>query len=155
MHKAVTEDLATTMNQVLERPTNPKPNDVVSDPIVKIRTQAQSVYVPQDSGERITFTSGSVRDTTTGKINYARVADGPMLKRWAEHLTNNEKKYPDVAPGVPNWTLIETDDELARYRASAFRHFVQWFNGETEEDHASSIFFNVNGVEHIKAKRAK
>jgi hypothetical protein len=93
-----------------------------------------------------------VRDVTTGKIDWHRVADGPMLKRWAAHLTKAEAKYADAAPGVPNWTLADGDEELARFRASAFRHFMQWFAGETDEDHAAAVFFNVNGCEYVKAR---
>jgi hypothetical protein len=32
------------------------------------------------------------------------------------------------------------------------RHFLQWFRGETDEDHASAVFFNVNGAEFVKDK---
>jgi len=77
-----------------------------------------------------------------------------MMKRWAEHLTRAETKYPDPRPGVPNFTLVETDEERARYRESAFRHFMAWWYGETDEDHAAAVFFNINGVEIINGKRA-
>lgn len=110
-------------------------------------------FVVKDSGERQQFSSGSVRDVTTGKTDWSRVADGPMLQRWAEHLTRAEPKYPDVAPGVANWTLIETDEEYWRYKKAAFRHFMQWFNDEADEDHASAVYFNINGVELIKDKQ--
>ena len=109
----------------------------------------------KDSGQRITFASGSTRDVTEGKINWAKVVVGPMLRRWAEHLTAGAIKYPDVAPGVGNWTLIESDEELIRYKESTFRHFMQWYNGEIDEDHAAAVYFGINGVEHIKVKRVK
>src|SRR5690606_21266015 len=41
---------------------------------------------------------------------------------------------------------------LDRAKSSAFRHFMQWFNGETDEDHAAAIFFNVQAVEYIKGR---
>lgn len=112
-------------------------------------------YVVKDSGERKQFTSGSLRDTTTGKINWSRVFPGPMLRRWAQHLTTAEAKYPDVSPGVANWTLIESDEEYHRYKESAFRHFMQWYNDDIDEDHAAACYFNINGVELIKEKRRK
>lgn len=116
---------------------------------------ARTAFVIKDSGERKQFASGSLRDVTTGKIDWSNVTHGPMLRRWAVHLTKAKSKYPDAAPGVPNWTLIKTDEELARYKESAFRHFMQWFSDERDEDHASAVFFNINGVEHIRAKREK
>jgi hypothetical protein len=112
-----------------------------------------SDFTIKDSGERLQFASGSLRDTTAGKIDWAKVADGPMLRRWAEHLTKGAEKYPDVAPGVGNWTLINSEEEYWRYKKSAFRHFMQWFLDETDEDHAAATYFNINGVELIKWKR--
>lgn len=110
-------------------------------------------FVVKDSGQRLQFASGSLRDTAEGKIKWSRILFGPMARRWAWHLTKAEAKYPDPTPGVPNFTLIETDEELARYRESALRHFMQWWDGEKDEDHAAAVFFNVNGVEIIRAKR--
>ncbi len=108
----------------------------------------------KDSGERVRFASGSLRDPSTGKLDWTRITWGPMMRRWAQHLTTAEAKYPDPKPdGVPNFMLIETEEELVRYRKSAFRHFMAWFNGETDEDHAAAVFFNINGVEIIKDKQ--
>lgn len=107
----------------------------------------------KDSGERITYASGSMRDPSTGKIKWSRITYGPMMRRWAQHLTTAEAKYPDPEPGVPNFTLISTAEEYYRYKESAFRHFMSWFNEEIDEDHASAVFFNINGVEIIKEKR--
>lgn len=109
-------------------------------------------FTVKDSGKRMEFYSGSVRDTAEGKIKWSRITFGPMMRRWAQHLTTAEAKYPDIAPGVPNFSLIETEEELVRYKESAFRHFMSWFHGEVDEDHAASLMFNVNGVEMIKEK---
>lgn len=111
-------------------------------------------YTIKDSGERASFESGMIRDTGGNKIDYDRALDGPMLLRWAEHLTKGATKYPDVKPGVPNWTLAAGDEESARFKKSAIRHFFQWIDGQVDEDHAAALFFNVNGFEYVKAKRA-
>lgn len=111
-------------------------------------------FVVKDSGARRTFSSGSVRDVATGKIRWSRITFGPMMRRWAEHLTKAMEKYPDPRPGVPNFTLVETEEELAEYKESAFRHFKDWFDGKIDEDHAAATFFNINGVEIIKEKLA-
>lgn len=106
----------------------------------------------KDSGERKQFDSGMVRDTTTGKPELHRVYDGPMLERWAMHITKGATKYPDVKPGVPNWTLADGLEELARFKNSAARHFFQWMRGDTDEDHAAAVYFNLNGYEFLKLK---
>ncbi len=109
-------------------------------------------YEIKDSGERKEFESGMVRDTAANKTEFDRVADGPMLRRWAEHLTKGCVKYPDVSPGLPNWTLAADIPEYIRFRKSAFRHFIQWFLGDTDEDHAAAVFFNINGAEYVKKR---
>ena len=101
----------------------------------------------KDSGKREEFAGGMVRDTTEGKINWCLVADGPMLKRWAIHLTNGAKKY-----ATRNWMKAEGPVEYERARESAFRHFMQWYNGDRDEDHGAAVFFNINEAEYVKEK---
>lgn len=127
------------------------PADAKLPPVVD-EHGAYEGYAVKDSGQRQSFESGMVRDVQTNKIGWHRVADGPMLKRWAEHITKGGVKYPDVAPGKPNWTLASGEAELQRFRQSAFRHFMSWFNGETDEDHAAAVMFNLNGAEYVKEK---
>jgi len=106
----------------------------------------------KDSGKRQEFESGMMRDTQDNKIDYDKIFDGPMADRWAEHLTKGAVKYPDVSPGVANWTLANGEKELIRFRKSAVRHFRQWLRGDLDEDHASATFFNINGYEYVKDK---
>lgn len=111
-----------------------------------------SQFQVKDSGERKQFDSGMMRDTDTNKKQYHRVVEGPMFERWAEHLTKGAAKYKDLSNGQANWTLAAGEAELVRFKQSAFRHFMQWYFGEVDEDHAAAIFFNVNGVEYVKEK---
>jgi len=107
-------------------------------------------FTIKDSGKRKEFDSGMVRDTQEGKLEGDRCAEGPMLKRWAEHMTKGAAKYPDRAPGLANWTLASGEPEYVRFRKSAWRHFMQWWEGEMDEDHAAAVFFNINGAEYTK-----
>jgi hypothetical protein len=102
-------------------------------------------FIIKDSGKRKEFKSGMVRDVNDDKINYLLVNDGPMLKRWAIHITKGAKKYEKR-----NWMKANGPEEYERFRESAFRHFMQWLNGDTDEDHASAVFFNINGAEFLK-----
>lgn len=101
----------------------------------------------KDSGERKQFASGMVRDVTDGKINWSLVADGPMLRRYAIHLTKGAEKY-----AVRNWMQAAGVEEYERFRESAYRHFMDWYYGKTDEDHAAATWFNQNGAEYVKAK---
>lgn len=108
-------------------------------------------FVVKDSGARASLGGGMVRDVESGKTDYTLVLDGPMFDRWGAHLTKGAVKYE-----ARNWMKCAdgTDDEkkkaLDRFKRSALRHFLQWFRGETDEDHAAAVLFNLNGAEYLK-----
>jgi hypothetical protein len=93
-----------------------------------------------------------VRDTEDGKVDYTTVFNGPMLDRWAAHLTKGAIKYPDLENGQPNWTKAEGMAEYKRFRRSWLRHTRQLVRGDRDEDHAAAIFFNINGMEYVRDK---
>ena len=104
-------------------------------------------FVTKDSGERQQFSTGMVRDTSSNKIRYDLVYM-PMLKRWAELMTRGAVKY-----SANNWKKASTQEELDRFKESAFRHFMTWFLEEDfSEDHAAAVLFNISGVEYVKEK---
>lgn len=102
--------------------------------------------------DQVQFDSGMIRDQEEGKIDFTNILWGPMLVRWAAHLTLAKKRYPDAKLGIPNWTLAAGEEELIRFKRSAFRHFLQWMSGANDEDHAAAIFFNVNGAEYVQQR---
>jgi Domain of unknown function (DUF5664) len=104
----------------------------------------------KDSGTRESFDSGMVRDTEEGKTDYTLVFDGPMFKRWAEHLTKGAVKY---APR--NWMQASSKTELERFKRSFLRHAVAYLNGDVDEDHAAAMVFNINGMEYVKDQLAQ
>lgn len=104
------------------------------------------LYKTKDSGKRVEFKSGMRRDTTEGKPRYDLIPL-PMLKRLAELYARGAEKYGDS-----NWTLANSEEELQRFKASAFRHFVQWQMGEVDEDHAIAAVWNIFAYETIKEK---
>lgn len=104
-------------------------------------------FTTKDSGQRREFASGMVRDTNEGKTLWHLVTRGPLLRRWAELLTRGAVKY-----SADNWMQAAGQEELDRFKESAFRHFMQWFNGERDEDHAAAVTFNINGAEYVQEK---
>ena len=108
-----------------------------------------STFETKDSGKRVQFDSGMQRDVTDGKVMWRLVYSGPMLTRWAELLTRGAVKYD-----ADNWMKANGQAELDRFRDSAARHFAQWMVGDTDEDHAAAVIFNINGAEYVKAKMA-
>jgi hypothetical protein len=72
----------------------------------------------------------------------------PMLVRWAELMGRGAMKY-----GERNWEKACSVEELERFKASAFRHMLQWYYGlDKEEDHAAAVFFNIAGAERTKVR---
>jgi len=110
-------------------------------------------YKTKDSGQREQYNSGMVRDTQQGKPGFHfLLTDQPyedqLLTRWAALMSRGAEKY-----GNRNWQKAESKEELERFKASAFRHFIQWFCGENDEDHAAAVLFNINAAEYVKHKR--
>jgi hypothetical protein len=103
-------------------------------------------FETKDSGKRVEFKSGMRRDATDGKARYDLIPE-PMLTRLAELYGRGAEKYGDR-----NWELANSQEELDRFKASAWRHFVQWSRGDDDEDHAVAVAFNVFAYETIKEK---
>lgn len=103
-------------------------------------------FTTLDSGERQEFDSGMRRDTDKGKARYDLIPT-PMLQRLAELYARGAEKYGDS-----NWKLANSETELKRFKASAFRHFMAWQNGADDEDHAIAVVFNIFAYETIQAK---
>ena len=99
-----------------------------------------------DSGERQHFESGMVRDTDAGKPRYDLI-DEPILTRWAELMARGAEKY-----GEDNWKHANSLEELKRFQASGFRHFVQWIRGDEDEDHGAAVFYNIAAAEYVKRR---
>lgn len=103
-------------------------------------------FVVKDSGKRQNYASGMRRDTQEGKPNY-NLIDKDFLYRLAMHLTRGAEKY-----GRENWRLANSREEMLRFQDSAFRHFMQWMNGENDEDHMAAVAFNLSAYEYVKKK---
>lgn len=111
------------------------------------------VYVTKDSGKREQYKSGMVRDTEDEKARFDLILpkdipyEKQFLTRIADIYARGAVKYGDR-----NWEKANSEEELNRAKASAFRHFIQWFCEEDDEDHASAVVFNIQTVEYIKER---
>ena len=110
-------------------------------------------FTTKDSGARAEFASGMKRDTEEGKARFdlLKPKDVPyaeqMLTRVAELMARGAEKYD-----ARNWEKANSQDELDRYYSSGERHFHQWQTGETDEDHAAAVIFNIIAAETVKYK---
>lgn len=108
-------------------------------------------YKTKDSGKREEYSTGMKRDTQEGKADFSLCfpLDVPykdqLFTRFAELMTRGAEKY-----GKRNWELSGTDEELQRFKSSAFRHFMQYITGEDDEDHAAAVLFNITAIERLK-----
>lgn len=114
-------------------------------------------FVVKAGGPQIVGAGGMVRSSAADKTNFALAVDGVMFERWAAHLTRATKPRGDF-PGYQkrNWlkattgTPEEKADTMERARESGLRHFIQWYRGDNDEDHAAAVFFNINLHETVK-----
>ncbi len=106
-------------------------------------------YTTKDSGARVKFKSGMNRDIGEGKARYD-LCYLPLLKRWAELMGRGAEKY-----GCRNWEKANSKEELARFKASAFRHFIQIMEGDTTEDHFAAVCFNLAAIIMVEEKLNK
>lgn len=108
----------------------------------------KNAFITRDSGVRAAYASGMVRDTQDGKARFdLLLADGipydhQFITRVADLMTRGAEKY-----GFRNWEKANSPEEIERFRASALRHMMQWLNGETDEDHATAVVFNLLAAE--------
>ena len=113
-------------------------------------------YVTKDSGVRQEYDSGMRRDTQDGKPAFGLISPKEMpyrlqaLTRWAMLMTRGADKY-----GIRNWEKADSPEELERFRESAYRHFMQWYCGENDEDHMAAVMFNLNAAEYVKYRIAE
>lgn len=111
-------------------------------------------FITKDSGKRQEYKSGMRRDTQENKPRYDLLVPentpNNMLYRWAMLMERGMDKY-----GYRNWEKANSQEELIRFKASAFRHFMQWMNGEFDEDHPAAVLFNIQAAEYVKQKLIK
>lgn len=133
---------------------NPEP-DYGDEPYDAGKAAVKSAFKTKDSGQRKVFGTGMQRDTNEGKPRFDLItpADQPydqiMTYRHAMLMSRGAVKYGDR-----NWEKARTAEELARFKESAYRHFMQWYHGEVDEDHAAAVYFNIAGVEYVKGRLA-
>jgi len=110
-------------------------------------------FTTKDSGQREQYDSGMQRDTQDGKPRFDLLYPlgipygDQFLTRVAELLARGAEKYTER-----NWEHAEGEVELARFKASALRHLMQWLCGETDEDHMAAVVFNLMGAHLVDWK---
>lgn len=113
-------------------------------------------YVTLDSGVRAAYDSGMVRDSQDGKARFDLLRpkgvpySAQFMTRVADLMTRGALKY-----GFRNWEAANSQEELDRFEGSAERHMMQWLAGETDEDHAAAVVFNLIAAETTRWKIAQ
>jgi hypothetical protein len=92
--------------------------------------------VKDDGGVRDVTAAGGERESAIGKGRFDLLPPTALL-RLAQHYENGARKY---APR--NW---EKGLPLSRFIDSAFRHLVQFMDGDREEDHLAAVLWNIAG----------
>lgn len=96
----------------------------------------QPEFETKDSGRREEFQTGSRRDTREGKGRFDLIPAYPLF-RLADLYERGAAKYGDR-----NW---EKGQPLGRYLDSAFRHLMNYQDGDRSEDHLTAVVWNIFG----------
>jgi hypothetical protein len=110
-------------------------------------------FITKDNWVRKEFDTGMVRDTNEGKARFDLLIpnDVPyqyqLLTRFANLLARWAEKYTER-----NWEKAETREEYNRFKESAFRHFMQRYCWELDEDHAAAVLFNIMWADTVSYK---
>lgn len=122
--------------------------------VIREEYEAQRAFVTKDSGVRAEFEGGMVRDSNAGKPRFDLITplgvpyEEQLLTRWALLMGRGAEKYEDR-----NWEKGRGEAVYNRAVESAFRHFMQWLCGETDEDHAAAVLFNIQAAEYFRGRR--
>lgn len=127
------------MGELIESPpTFPGPDTDIQE------YKLMEEFTTKDSGQREQFSTGMVRDVQKGKPRFD-LTWKPLYWRWAELMGRGAEKY-----GENNWMKAATTEEMNRFKASAERHLQQYLRGDTDEDHAAAVIFNLAGAEYVR-----
>lgn len=99
-----------------------------------------------DSGQRETFSTGSVRDVADDKPRPELISPIATL-RLAMWYARGAKKYNDR-----NW---EKGQPYSRVTASLYRHLLSWMMGKTDEDHLAAVAWNAFAIMHYQDQVAR
>jgi len=94
-----------------------------------------------DTGERITYEHGGMREPSTGKGAYELVSPF-ALERIAVWYELGARKYANRnwEKGIPFGRLIQ----------SGLRHMIRWMKGDRSEDHLAAVCWNVMAMMHFE-----
>jgi hypothetical protein len=102
---------------------------------------AEPGFTIEDSGQRATFDSGSVRDSREGKGRFDLLSP-IFLRRLAQHYEAGAIKYDPR-----NW---EKGQPMSRYFDSAMRHMNCYLEGRRTEDHLIAAAWNIAAMVHTE-----
>ena len=94
-------------------------------------------FLLKDSGERKEFGTGAVRDASKGKGRFDLIPAHP-LRRLAKLYEAGSIKYAER-----NW---EKGIPTGRFFDSAFRHLMDYAEGDRSEDHLIAVAWNIFGL---------
>lgn len=105
-----------------------------------VNTREEYHGILKDSGMRVKFVTGAVRDTNEGKGRFDLIPPYPH-QQLAIHYENGAKKYADR-----NW---EKGITLGRMLDSAERHINNFKRGMRDEPHLIAAIWNLYGLVHF------
>jgi len=87
------------------------------------------------------FPSGAIRDDRKGKLRMSLIPT-TSLKRTMQRYLDGAEEYSEN-----NWAK---GMDYSVFYDSAQRHMLQWWAGETDEDHLAAVVWNIMSLMYIE-----
>jgi hypothetical protein len=98
----------------------------------------------KDTGKRISFEGGAVREPDTGRPRVSLIPPS-SIARLGQHFTNGAEKYADH-----NW---KRGIPYSRMLDSMHRHILAFEEGDTSEDHLAAIAWGAVCLMYFEDKK--
>lgn len=108
-----------------------KPGELTEEQIQELMDEVKKWNTSKENRQ---FETGAQRDTGEGKLRMSLVPQ-EELKRVMKRYLDGAEKY-----GENNWTK---GMPLSVFYDCAHRHLDAWWRGETSEDHAAAVVWNM------------
>lgn len=100
-------------------------------------------FTLKDSGARKEGPGGMLKEDA-GKPQPTLIPTW-FIWRLAAHMSKGALKY-----ARDNWMKGCSEQEYLDFKDAAYRHFLLWQEGMTDEDHMAAVCFNMWAAEHVK-----
>ena len=127
--------------------------NTISENIVRILTISRSISEivnVQDVLSKLQTLQRNLSENITLSENLSRILIADIQIAESVDITDVVSRLAAYKRSLAE--TVSIIEELNRFKASAFRHFMQIMTNENDEDHFAAVCFNLQGMLHVQRK---